>query len=1018
MPSSAEELLIRINGDPVGGMQALNNIAERVQNVTGSLKEAALGGGSIEEQFNNVTSSLKRTVIEGLGPVGIGAAVVGGALVGLADHAIEVGAALNDFSEITSISVEKASTLDFAATVAGSSLGEMGNLIFLTQKRMAENPEEFERGLGRIGLKIKDVQDLDPFSMFMKIATSFRENTDATNRAATATELWSRQGRDAIPTLMKPLADLTEQAKQLGYVMSTTDAAAAEELTMAWNKMKASLSWTATEAGTGIIHFFKDLGVAMNEAMAFSPSAADRDTALNRLLGALPKVKDNIKDLIAPTIDLTMKQWESDLVAKQLTEDTHKLIEANKKHTEALKEYQSAGTSYESLLAKIGNTTYEGIVYDHERGIGVATLAEVYRVSSTQIEQVIKMETAATKELNEVSDLRRAIAKKGFEEGLKEYDEFAKRNSEAADRVMKGMLDTLTQTKKIEAEARDLHLKAALDSFTFEQVKLGEWVAEQKAQAKAAGGNWQGAWDAIDDVAREKLADMTRVHGESVALMNAQANTWSNTWTHLIGGVPQLMTQAFTGGGGFGGAMKGLESSIGSSVFGESGPLGFGAGGLMNSFGNKLTSMFGTGLGMALPGIGGAIGSLIGPLMDKIFAIGGPSKQELGGRDIESKFEQSFGGFQKMMDAVGKAYEATGRGAQQAQADVKALMDAEKLGGDAVKTMIDKINSAFADQKTKAAEVATDIDSILAAAKTVGDDFPEALAPMVAQLLALPGLTDAEREALGKLTGAVEPDFKKLTSTAETYGLSLTDLGPAFEQADISGRADKILTDFGALVKAGADSDHVLHGMAGSINTLVQNALKYGSTLPTALKPLIEQLALTGQLTDDSGAKLKDVTGLHFGDDKDPLAKGLNNLNTTLQKLIDFLSGKGPQSVTSAIGDVVGKAALIPKNPFGDWQIPDHAFDTPDWGGAQAAGGFYRVSRPTLFLAGERGTEEASFSGGGKSFAGMGGGITIHNDFSGSMFRDRSSLNELANIVGDAVADKFRLNRQIGLRTA
>jgi hypothetical protein len=42
------------------------------------------------------------------------------------------------------------------------------------------------------------------------------------------------------------------------------------------------------------------------------------------------------------------------------------------------------------------------------------------------------------------------------------------------------------------------------------------------------------------------------------------------------------------------------------------------------------------------------------------------------------------------------------------------------------------------------------------------------------------------------------------------------------------------------------------------------------------------------------------------------------------------------------------------------------------WGGAMAGGGSGRVSRPTMFLAGERGSEDFAFSGGGKSFGGGG----------------------------------------------
>jgi hypothetical protein len=66
------------------------------------------------------------------------------------------------------------------------------------------------------------------------------------------------------------------------------------------------------------------------------------------------------------------------------------------------------------------------------------------------------------------------------------------------------------------------------------------------------------------------------------------------------------------------------------------------------------------------------------------------------------------------------------------------------------------------------------------------------------------------------------------------------------------------------------------------------------------------------------------------------------------------------------------------------------AFDVGDTGGLwdsagkkferpvpMAAGGFGRVTRPTLFLAGESGSEDVAFSGGGRRFGGGGGGTAI-----------------------------------------
>src|SRR6185369_10605811 len=311
--SAAEELLLRITGDASGGVAALNSIEGSVQKVSGTLKQSAIEGGSAEEQFQRLTSTVKTAAIEALGPFGIAGAAVVGVMGAMVFQAIEAGSALNDFSEITSITVEHASALQFAGEVAGASLQDLGNLIFNTQKRMAENPEDFERGLNRIGLTMNDLKGLEPDAMFLKIASAFRENTDATNRAATATELWSRQGRDAIPLLMKPLEELTDKARELGHVMSSEDAAAAEQLTMKWNELKAAMSWMVTDVGLGILHFFQGITTGIEGTifvLDIFASKSEQDTSRARLMGDLPKIRDITKDLIPATVDLTISKAE------------------------------------------------------------------------------------------------------------------------------------------------------------------------------------------------------------------------------------------------------------------------------------------------------------------------------------------------------------------------------------------------------------------------------------------------------------------------------------------------------------------------------------------------------------------------------------------------------------------------------------------------------------------------------------------------------------------------------------
>jgi hypothetical protein len=78
---------------------------------------------------------------------------------------------------------------------------------------------------------------------------------------------------------------------------------------------------------------------------------------------------------------------------------------------------------------------------------------------------------------------------------------------------------------------------------------------------------------------------------------------------------------------------------------------------------------------------------------------------------------------------------------------------------------------------------------------------------------------------------------------------------------------------------------------------------------------------------------------------------------------VQTLTGSGPDSVSSAL-DTLGKKTITPtiKPKLDTSDMP--GTPTPAYGGAQAEGGDYWVTKPTLFLAGEAGPERASFGGG------------------------------------------------------
>lgn len=159
-------------------------------------------------------------------------------------------------------------------------------------------------------------------------------------------------------------------------------------------------------------------------------------------------------------------------------------------------------------------------------------------------------------------------------------------------------------------------------------------------------------------------------------------------------GIPQLLQQAFTGGGGFKGFAQALSSQIGEAFGGKL----FTAGGPLNGVGNKLAGLFGDSFGLALPDITQALGALVGPVLGKLWgvlkdAFGGPSKQELEGREVVRQFESRFSSPEEMINRVGAAYVAHGKKAEDAQAAIQRLWADEKLGAEATRQALAEINA-------------------------------------------------------------------------------------------------------------------------------------------------------------------------------------------------------------------------------------------------------------------------------------------------------------------------------------
>jgi hypothetical protein len=264
---------------------------------------------------------------------------------------------------------------------------------------------------------------------------------------------------------------------------------------------------------------------------------------------------------------------------------------------------------------------------------------------------------------------------------------------------------------------------------------------------------------------------------------------------------------------------------------------------------------------------------------------------------------------------------------------------------------------------------------------------------MIEQLLQMHGLTEEQRQLLTDMLG--DPSMQAIQDAADTLGVTFDHLGANFKQAKIADTAFTYQHALDTLRDSGADMNGVLMDSKDKINALVDQAIEAGAALPETMKPYIQKLIDMGQLVAPDGTLVTNIDQLSFADIPDT---SLDAIKTILQQIRDILKKDIPEAAGYAQSalDAVHMPADVSPGPtyafvggqwvnYGSAEAADNVRHAQNKNAASgqagpipmAAGGFVHVERPTLFLAGEAGPEDAVFSGGGRSLAGAGVNLSI-----------------------------------------
>jgi hypothetical protein len=269
--------------------------------------------------------------------------------------------------------------------------------------------------------------------------------------------------------------------------------------------------------------------------------------------------------------------------------------------------------------------------------------------------------------------------------------------------------------------------------------------------------------------------------------------------------IPDLIASAFTGGGGLLGAIKAIGSRIGATL------------------GAAIGSAFGS-MGTA---IGQAAGSMMGPAIDAIIA---------GFKSGASRIHRAISGF-VVGGPIGAFVNALFGKTKGRLLDEQASKDVQALVAEFVKAQ-------------------GGIEKVRIAAQLLGIDIEGAFG-------------HKGRKGLQMLQADMDEFTRRqhlLQSAMDEFGFTWEDLGQKARQAKLTELGQELIDKYNALTGAGINVTRVTENMAGAMNGFVASALRTGTEIPEAMRPMIERMIELGLLTDADGNKITSLekSGIKF----------------------------------------------------------------------------------------------------------------------------------------------------------
>ena len=258
---------------------ALKNVSATVQSTSKEVKEDL---DNMSKESNKSFSSFISGIGKMGGSIGSGVATIGKWTLGIGAAATAIGTTLvgslmaattkvaattdriDKLSQRLGISREGFQEWEFVLSQSGSSMESLQSGMKVMVQRVADLEEGTGKGseaFKELGIRFRDIKDLNQEETFALIVTKFNEMEDGAKKAALAQDIFSRSGQELLP-LLNSNADAVEnmkkQASDLGLILNDETIDAGVKFTDTMDQVKRSLGTLSTQFTSAIMPVIQD----------------------------------------------------------------------------------------------------------------------------------------------------------------------------------------------------------------------------------------------------------------------------------------------------------------------------------------------------------------------------------------------------------------------------------------------------------------------------------------------------------------------------------------------------------------------------------------------------------------------------------------------------------------------------------------------------------------------------------------------------------------------------------------